>query len=159
TFTSFFVNTNGSISLGAGITDSFASKVSFSNDARRIAGLWRDLNPGGGGTLTGDCAPEGGGTRIRIVWNAVPNFAASGSHTFATVVHGVGTGLDNVIDIDYGAVSSPTGELVGVGGNSGTPFNPTTTGVVNYRDLSAGASPGIAGGLAQTFPDPDLNLS
>src|SRR5262249_4247526 len=53
TFTSFFVNTNGSLSFGAGITDSFPSKVSLSNDARRIMGLWRDLNPGGGGTLTG----------------------------------------------------------------------------------------------------------
>ena len=38
-------------------------------------------------------------------------------------------------------------------------FNPATTGIVNYRDLSEGANPGIAGGLAQTFPDPDLNLS
>jgi fungalysin metallopeptidase (M36)/fungalysin/thermolysin propeptide/VCBS repeat protein len=159
TFTSFWVNTNGSVSLGAGITDDFPSKVSFSNDARRIAGLWRDLNPGGGGTLTGDCAPEGGGTRIRVVWNAVPNFAPPGAHTFAIVVHGIGTGLDNIIDIDYGTVSSPIGNLVGVGGNSGTVFNPTTTGIVNYRDLSGGAAPGIAGGLAQTFPDPDLNLS
>src|SRR5262249_18561050 len=159
TFTSFFVNTNGSLSFGAGITDSFPSKVSLSNDARRIMGLWGDLNRGGGGTLTGDCAREGGGQRIRIVWNAVPNFPAAGSHTFAIVVHGAGTGLDNIIDIDYGAVSSPTGELVGVGGNSGTPFAVTTAGLVNYRALSLGASPGIPGGLAQSFPDPDLNLS
>jgi len=163
TFTSFFVNTNGSVSFGSGITDAFPSKVSFSNGARRVAGMWRDLNPGGGGSLTGDCAAEGGGTRIRIVWNATPNFPAAGSHTFAIVVHGVGTGLDNVIDINYGAISSPTGELVGVGGNSGTPFDPATAGIVNYRNLSAASVSGIAGstpnGIAQTFPDQDLNLS
>lgn len=160
TFSSFFVNTNGSISLGAGITDSFPSKVSFANDARRAAGLWRDLNPGGGGTLTGDCAAEGGGTRIRMVWNGVPNFPSGGSHTFSMIIHGIGTGLDNIIDVDYGAVTSPTGELVGVGGNTGTPFDPTTTGIVNYANLSAGlASPPATAGVAQTFPDPDLNLS
>ena len=42
------------------------------------------------------------------------------TQTFAIVVHGAGTGLDNVIDIDYGTVTSLGGELVGVGGNSGT---------------------------------------
>ena len=159
TFTSLWVNTNGSVSFGSGSTDDFPSKVSLSNGPRRIAGLWRDLNPGIGGTLTGSCAPEGMGQVVRVVWNAVPNFGGSNTHTFAIVVHGAGTGLDNVIDIDYGTVTSPSGELVGLGGNTGTPFNPTTTGIVNYRDLSGGAAPGIAGGIAQTFPDPDLNLS
>jgi hypothetical protein len=159
TFSSIWVNTNGSVSLGAGVTDFFPTKVALSNGPRRIAGLWRDLNPTLGGTLTGDCAPEGMGQRVRVVWNAVPNDGGLNSHTFAIVVHGAGTGLDNVIDIDYGGITSPIGELVGIGGNRGTPFNPTTTGIVNYRDLSSGAAPGIAGGLAQTFPDPDLNLS
>ena len=41
-----------------------------------------------GGTLTGDCAPEGMGQVVRIVWNAVPNFGGSNTHTFAIVVHG-----------------------------------------------------------------------
>jgi hypothetical protein len=163
TYTSFFVNTNGSLGFGAGSADDFPSKVSFANSALRIAGLWRDLNPGGGGTLTGDCATEGGGTRIRVVWNGVPNSGLGGSHTFAITVHGVGTGLDNVIDIDYGAVSSATGELVGVGGNPGAEDDLTTTGIVSYRDLNAGSVSGVAGstpnGIAQTFPGNDLNLS
>ena len=159
TFTSFWVNTNGSVGFGAGSTDNFPTKVAFSREARRVAGLWRDLNPGGGGTLTGDCAPEGGGTRIRIVWNGVPNFPSGGSHTFAIVIHGIGTGLDNVIDVSYGPVTSATGELVGVGGNPGIASNPATSGVVSYRDLSASPAPGIPGGIAQTFPDQDLNLA
>lgn len=71
------------------------------------------------------------------MWNATPNFPTGGSHTFAITAHRIGTGLDNIIDVDYGTVSSPSGELVGVGGNSGTPFDPTTTGVVNYRDISS----------------------
>jgi hypothetical protein len=160
TFTSLWVNTNGSVTFGSGSTDPSPSKITFSNGPRRIAALWRNLDVGAGGTLTGDCEPEGEGARFRIAWIGVPNFGGgAATHTFAIVVHGGGTGLDNVIDLDYGTVDSPSGELVGVGGNTGTPFNPTTTGIVNYRDLSEGADPGIAGGLAQTFPDPDLNLS
>jgi Fungalysin metallopeptidase (M36)/Fungalysin/Thermolysin Propeptide Motif len=160
TFTSLWVNTNGNVSFGSGSADPSPAKITFSNGPRRIAALWRDLDLRAGGTLTGDCEPEGEGARFRIAWNAVPNFGGgTATHTFAIVVHGGGTGLDNVIDLDYGTVDSPSGELVGVGGNTGTPFNPTTTGIVNYRDLSEGANPGIAGGLAQTFPDPDLNLS
>ena len=124
TFTSLWVNTNGSVSFGSGSTADFPSKVSLSNGPRRIAGLWRDLHPGVGGTLTGSCAPEGMGQVVRIVWNAVPNFGGANTHTFAIVVHGAGTGLDNVIDIDYGTVTSSSGELVGLGGNTGTPFNP-----------------------------------
>jgi hypothetical protein len=66
TFTSLWVNTNGSISFGSGSTDPFPSKVTFSNGPRRIAALWRDLDAGAGGTLTGDCAAEGEGERFRI---------------------------------------------------------------------------------------------
>src|SRR4029453_7655091 len=43
--------------------------------------------------------------------------------------------------------------------NTGSLFDATTTGVVNYRDLSAATATGIPGGIAQSFPDPDLNLS
>jgi hypothetical protein len=92
TFTSFNVNTNGSIGFGAGSTDDFPSKVAFSNFARRVAGLWRDLDPGAGGSLTGDCAPEGGGTRVRVVWNSVPDSGGTDLHTLAIVLHGIGTG-------------------------------------------------------------------
>ena len=141
TFTEVWVNTNGSVSFGDGIEDNFPTKINFSGDARRVAGLWMDLDPGSGGTLTGDCAPESGGTRFRVVWNNVPDVSGGGSHTFAITLHGIGTGLDNVIDIDYGTVTTPTGVLVGVGGNSGTPFDPRTTGVVNYVDLSSVTTP------------------
>lgn len=160
TFSSVWVNTNGTLSFGGGNTSPQASKVLFSNGPRQIAGLWRDLDPGAGGTLTGDCAPERAGQRFRFVWTAVPNYAVPGTpHTFAVTVHGIGTGLDNIIDIDFGTVSSPLGQLVGVGGNSVAPFNVATPGIVSYVDLSVGAAGLPTGGIAQTFPDPDLNLS
>jgi len=57
TFTSLWVNTNGSVTFGSGSIDPSPSKITFSNGPRRIAALWRNLDVGAGGTLSGDCEP------------------------------------------------------------------------------------------------------
>ncbi len=166
TFSTIWSNTNGSVGFGGGTTWYVPLKADFSLGYRTVAALWTDLslNPYfGGGTFTGSCLNEGSGKAVYLAWIAVPlnrlHFNTNLTNTFSITIHGIGTGLDNVIDIDFNSVQIPNGMLLGVGGNSGAAFSPATAGIVSYRDLSAGVSPGMPGGVAQVFPDPDLNLS
>jgi len=158
TFSTFWVNKDGSVGFGGGTYSDFPLKADFSLGHRTVAALWTWLGMVSG-TFTGSCVNEGSGKAVYIAWIAVPLSYSNQANTFSITVHGIGTGLDNVIDIDYNSVQVPAGMLVGVGGNSGTPWTPATAGIVHYRDLSAGVNPGMPGGVAQVFPDADLNLS
>jgi len=79
TYTSLWVNTNGSITFGAGDPDPEESDVAFAGGLPRIAGEWDNINPVAGGPSTVIVGRFG--DRIVVTWNYSPdNFAGQGAH-------------------------------------------------------------------------------
>ncbi|MEM9321259.1 MAG: hypothetical protein AAGA41_00380 [Pseudomonadota bacterium] len=78
TFGSVFVNSNGSITFGAGDTDFSESIAEHLLGPPRIAGLFDDLNPTTGGRIF----VEDDGSSFSIIYEGVPEFFSTGSNTF-----------------------------------------------------------------------------
>lgn len=121
-FDSVFVNSNGSLTFGqgTGTTDFGESAAAHLTGPPRIAGVWDDLDPTAGGTISFTQSPS----EFAVTWNGVPEFFLGGSNTFTITLRaelgaflsrrgrtvGLSTGFgNNLFDIDYGAVSARDG--------------------------------------------------
>ncbi len=113
TYDSVFVNSNGSLTFGAGDADFSESVGEFLGGPPRIAGLWDDLTPSNGGLVS--AAKDTNSLTVSFV--DVPEFITTGANTFAITLHS-----DGEIDIDYGSVTALDG-LVGIteGGGAADP--------------------------------------
>ncbi len=79
TYTSMWVNTNGSITFGAGDPDPEESDVSFAGGPPRISGEWDNINPVAVGPSTVSVLPYN--DRIVVTWDyAADNFTGQGDH-------------------------------------------------------------------------------
>ncbi|MDJ0835279.1 MAG: hypothetical protein QNK37_02120 [Acidobacteriota bacterium] len=79
TYTSVFLNSNGNLTFGAPSTDFSESKADMLGGPPRIAGLWTDLNPTGGGVVSFDIPSS---KEFVVRFDGVPSFPATGSNTF-----------------------------------------------------------------------------
>lgn len=121
-FDSVFVNSNGSLTFGAGSTAFAESPIAHLTGPPRIAGLWDDLNPSAGGAISFTQSAS----EFAVTWAGVPEFFSTGSNTFTirlkselgTFVQrrgrggqtGLSTGFgNNTFDIEYGAISAVDG--------------------------------------------------
>ena len=100
-FASVFVNSNGSLTFGAGDTDFSESVGEFLGEAPRIAPLWDDLNPSQGGTVSFSFTSN----TFSVRYENVPEFFSTGANTFEVTLHRA----SNHIDIEYGDVSAADG--------------------------------------------------
>jgi hypothetical protein len=82
TFTSVFVNSNGSLTFGVGDTDFSESAAEFLSSPPRIAGLWDDLNPTQGGMI---CFEQTNST-FTVNYIDVPEFFNTGANTFSIIL-------------------------------------------------------------------------
>ena len=135
TFESVFVNSNGNLTFGAGDTGLTESPTGHLTGPPRIAGLWDDLNPAAGGSISFTETSRS----ITISFTDVPEFTNTGANTFAfTLFAASGGGYhhrgsreeSSRFTIDYGDMTATDG-LAGYscGGR-------ITSGFEQERDLS-----------------------
>jgi hypothetical protein len=139
-YSSVFVNSNGSLTFGAGDTDFSESVSEFLAESPRIAPLWDDLSPQNGGLVTVEFGPGS----VTVSFVDVPEFVSTGANTFAVTLN-----ADGSYSVDYGSLTATDG-LVGAteGGGAADP---------GEVDLSAGGPYPRAGTTYERFGLGDEN--
>jgi hypothetical protein len=103
------VNANGTVTFGAPNPDFSESAPEFLGGPPQIAGLWDDLNPAAGGTVTFEESRSAFTVKFIGVPERGPGGTGVGSNTFSITLRR----LLNFIDVKYGALSAQDG-LAGV---------------------------------------------
>ncbi len=145
--TQFFLNSNGSISFGAGDTSNVPTASAFLAGPARIAGAWTDLNPIARAVSTASFPVQALGfagiNHFKLRWIDVPQFAAEAAgqrNSFSISLFDDGTGID---ESSPAAAEGPTDLGFAVGGLVGVPQRPENSGriVLEYdrMDLVGGA--------------------
>ncbi len=124
-YTSVWVGSNGYVTFGAGDTDLSESVADLLADAPRIAGLWDDLNPTAGGSISF----FDGGTSFSIIYDSVPEYGTTNVNTFTITLND-----DDSYSIDYGTIDATDG-LAGSSIGNGLASDP------GEIDLTAAAQP------------------
>jgi hypothetical protein len=107
---SFFVNSNGNITMDAGDGD-YTESISDHFDQPRVSALFDDLNPTTGGTISWlDLAD-----RVVVSWESVPEYSNTGANTFQIEMF-----HDGRIAISWLGVSS-SDSIVGISEGTGVP--------------------------------------
>jgi hypothetical protein len=115
TYTSIFVNSNGSITLGAPDPhDTGRYLYQLASGPPRIAPLYTDLNPDAAGSV--NAAVHAGS--VVVTWSGVPQYGEPSSNTFQVILT-----ADGGITFAYGRLSWPFGTI---GVSAGNDHGPTT---------------------------------
>ena len=106
----FWVGSNGYITFGAGDSDYTESLIDHF-DTPRISGVFDDLNPSVGGTVSWKQLAD----RAVVTWENVPEYGTSNSNTFQIELR-----FDGTLVISYLAIAATDG-LAGLSEGSGQP--------------------------------------
>ncbi len=121
-YNSVFVNSNGSLTFGAGSTLYSETASSLLSGPPRIAGLWDDLNPSAGGVVSWSHT----GDTVTFSFEDVPEYYATGANTFhITLIRSA-----NQVELNYGTLTASDG-LAGLSCGAGW-----TTGLETEADLT-----------------------
>jgi len=122
-YNAVFINSNGSLTFGAGSTDFSETVPEFLAGAPRIAGVWDDLAPNAGGTVVFNQTAN----EFSVAFTNVPAFPNTGANSFTFILHR----SSSLVDVIYGGLTV-TGGIAGLscGGR-------VTTGFETESDLSS----------------------
>jgi len=125
-YTSFWLNSNGSLTFGGRDTSYTPSNVAFTNRYGRLAAYWTDLNPGSTGIgLSGTITFQQSLVTAIVSWTNVPTYGqANTSNTFSIAINSDGSFVytyGNMANVAPG--TSPT---VLVGQTAGYPLTSAT---------------------------------
>ena len=153
-YQSCFINSNGSVSFGAGDISFIESQSAFDHGPPRIAGAWDDLHPGAGGSTV---SMRDNGVFFAAIWLNVPEFSLGGDNTFSILLYFT-TGD---IILSYGAMTltdAITGITPGSGlANTSTIFGPASpTRIVDHVGTAGGTMyiGGIMESMNEVFQSP-----
>jgi hypothetical protein len=141
-YSSVFVNSNGSLTFGSGDTDFSESVGELLADQPRIAPLWDDLSPNQGGQVL----VESDASSLTVSFVEVPEFLAGTGNSFSATLN-----ADGSYSIVYGGVAASDG-IAGTteGGGASDP---------GETDLSAGGPYPKAGTTYEQFSAGDNDLA
>jgi Bacterial Ig-like domain (group 3) len=164
--TSFFLNSNGSVTFGAGDATAVVNAAGFLTGVGRIAGAWADLNPASRGgfpnTFPVQALGFAGINNFKVRWIDVPQTGSEttgSSNSFSISMFDDGTGPYQTLAADSPTVLKATTALrwtVGAGGSlTGLLARPASSANFNLEygrmDLiGAPATPALAGYTAGT---------
>jgi hypothetical protein len=148
-----FINSNGTVSFDFQDNDPVQSVPGFLFGAPRIAGLWTDLDPSAGGTVSASRTQNS----LTVSFSDVPEFLGVDPNSFAITLRRIGP-LASVAEIDYGVLSALNG-LAGVscGGGATTGSEPETD-LVPFGPIGIHAL-GTTGAVYEDFDAGDVDLS
>jgi hypothetical protein len=152
-YTTAYVNSNGSVSFGAGVTDYTASVSEFNSGVPRLAGLWSDLNPSAGGTISVSASLSG---ILAVAFVGVPEYGgppipssfvmefdtAVGSCAVSGYMPNAGHGTNSIVGLTPGGgvsgLSRTFSNYVGLGSQVGNPASSV------YQYVNGGAPSGFS---------------
>lgn len=145
TYASVAVNSDGNLTFGTGDASSANRDTArFLSGAPRIAALYADLDPAGGGAVTYEKADK----KLTIRYKAVPHYGSKQGNSVAVVLNESG-----IVELTYGQVSGSS-YIVGVSkGGSGN--------AASAKSLSSLAMPigyGGTDGIYQAFGNQPFDL-
>ena len=110
TYSSLYVNSNGSVTFGGGDTDFSESPGEMLTEFPRIAGLWDDLSPNQGGVVRF----EETSNTFSVFFENVPEFFATTANSFEIKIFKRGGGTDpdrpgNRFEVIYGDIAATDG--------------------------------------------------
>ena len=111
-YSSFFVNSNGSVTFGAGDT-TYDESLYAHFATPRISGLFDDLDPTSGGTISVRQLAD----RIAVTWSSVVEWGESSGNTFQIEMR-----FDGVIVLSYLSVYADDG-IAGLSSGGGSPID------------------------------------
>lgn len=105
-FDSLFVNGNGNVTFGGGDEDFSESPGEHLRGLPRLAGLWDDLDPSSGGTVSFSETA----TTFTVTFSGVPEFNTTNSNTFSIKLFKKIAGpLGNAFRLQYGGLDATDG--------------------------------------------------
>jgi hypothetical protein len=147
-YASLWIGSNGFVTFGSGDSD-YSESLTEHFAQPRISGLWDDLNPSAGGTVSWKNLSEG----VAITWQDVPEYSTSNSNTFQIVMEWSGTIRMSWLGID--TADAVVGLSEGVGQDPD--FEPSD---LSESTTGCGAQPPNANGQSLSMaPGGVLNLT
>ncbi|MBI4727393.1 T9SS type A sorting domain-containing protein [candidate division TA06 bacterium] len=146
-YTSINVCSNGFLNFGT--TSTAYSPAAIPNTAAPnalIAGLWRDLNPSGGGTIT----YYSSSTKFVVSFNAVKNYSNTSAQTFQMILT-----PDGKIKIQWGSITTAETYVSGVENSGGT----VGTGATAASNSAALFTPPASWSSPAQDNDPNVRLN
>jgi hypothetical protein len=129
-----YVGSNGYLTMNSGDT-SYSPSYTTHFSLPRVSALYRDLNPGSGGTVSWKQLTD----RVAVTYQAVPIFGSSTqTNSFQVELF-----FDGRIRLTYLSLNTPSG-LVGLSAGSGQPTNFVASDFTAYTNLCAPQPPAIS---------------